>query len=131
MSFLLDTNTCSAQIKQRGGLSHRFVQHSGRLYVPTIVLGELYSWAYLRPSPAKLLAIIERDILREAIVLDFDRKCADRYGQLRGHLVKAGATVNAVDLMIAVVALVHDLTLVTNNTKHFRAIPDLRIVDWV
>ena len=27
MSFLLDTDICSAHIKQRGGLTHRFVQY--------------------------------------------------------------------------------------------------------
>jgi predicted nucleic acid-binding protein len=36
-----------------------------------------------------------------------------------------------VDLMIAAVALVHDLTLATHNVKHFQAVPNLRIVDWL
>ena len=45
MSFLLDTDTCSAHLKRPAGLIHRFVQHSGRLYISTIVLGELYTWA--------------------------------------------------------------------------------------
>ncbi len=35
------------------------------------------------------------------------------------------------DLMIASVALVHDLTLVTHNTTDFRNVPDLRIEDWL
>ena len=131
MSFLLDTNICSAHIKQRGGLSHRFVQHAGRLCIPTIVLGELYSWAYRRPDPSKLLSIIERDLLQEVTVLDFDQRCARQYGQLRGELAKVGAIVNPVDLMIAVVALVNDLILVTNNTKHFEVVPNLRTVDWI
>ena len=38
---------------------------------------------------------------------------------------------NPVDLMIAAVALVHDLTLVTNNTKDFQNIPGLRLEDWL
>lgn len=25
---------------------HRFIQYSGRLAIPTVVLGELYAWAY-------------------------------------------------------------------------------------
>lgn len=39
MSFLLDTDICSAHLKRPSGLMHRFVQHSGGLYIPTIVLG--------------------------------------------------------------------------------------------
>src|SRR5437588_6580864 len=46
MSFLLDTNICSAYLKYPGALTHRFHQHGGRLYVTTLVLGELYTWAY-------------------------------------------------------------------------------------
>jgi predicted nucleic acid-binding protein len=34
------------------------------------------------------------------------------------------------DLLVASVALVHDLTVVTNNTSHFALIPGLRLVDW-
>jgi predicted nucleic acid-binding protein len=33
--------------------------------------------------------------------------------------------------MIGTVALVHDLTLVTNNTSDFHNIPDLRLDDWL
>lgn len=43
MSYLLDTNICSAHLKRSGGLAHRFIQYGGRLHIPTIVLGELYA----------------------------------------------------------------------------------------
>ena len=43
MSHLLDTNICSAHFRRPGGLAHRFIQYVGGLYVPTIVLGELYT----------------------------------------------------------------------------------------
>lgn len=42
MSFLLDTNICSAHMSRPAGLMHRFQQHGGQLYVPTIVFAELY-----------------------------------------------------------------------------------------
>jgi len=43
MSFLLDTNICSEHLKRPSGLVHRFIQHSGRLHISTVVLGELYA----------------------------------------------------------------------------------------
>lgn len=55
MSYLLDTNICSAHLKRPGGLTHRMIQHSGRLYTSTVVLGELLAWAYRRNNPAPLL----------------------------------------------------------------------------
>jgi len=33
--------------------------------------------------------------------------------------------------MIAAVAIVYDLTLVTHNTADFQRIPDWRLVDWL
>ncbi|MFO7865930.1 MAG: VapC toxin family PIN domain ribonuclease, partial [Candidatus Aminicenantes bacterium] len=34
------------------------------------------------------------------------------------------------DILIAATALTHNLTLVTNNIRHFKNIPDLRIENW-
>jgi len=65
MSFLLDTDICSAHLKRPGGLMHRFVQHSGRLFVPTIVLVELYTWAYRRQNPPPVIQRIVHDLLPE------------------------------------------------------------------
>ncbi|MGO9923691.1 MAG: type II toxin-antitoxin system VapC family toxin [Isosphaeraceae bacterium] len=131
MSFLLDTNICSAHMKRPGGLTHRLLQHAGRLYLPTVVLGELYAWAYRRSDSSKLLHQIENELLPDMAVLDYDRACAEKFGRVRGTLLRQGIVVDTADLMIASVALVHDLTLITNNTADFRFIPDLRLDDWL
>ena len=36
MSFLLDSDICSAHLRRPGSLFHRFVQHTGRLWISTI-----------------------------------------------------------------------------------------------
>lgn len=131
MSFLLDTNTCSEHLRRPSGLIHRFVQYAGRLYLPTIVLGELYAWAYRRPNPAPLLTSIETALLTDVSIVPYDEACALRFGQLRGTLLKQGVGVSPIDLMIAAVALVHQLTLVTHNTADFQHIPGLGLEDWL
>ena len=131
MSFLLDTDTCSAHLKRPSGLMHRFMQHSGGLSIPTIVLAELYTWAYPRRDPTPVIRCIENDLLPDVTVLDFDAPCAERFGQIRGTLLQQGVSVSRMDLMIATVALVHDLTLVTHNTADYRNIPGLRLDDWL
>ena len=110
---------------------HRFVQHAGRLYLPTIVLGELYAWAYRRSDPAPLLTAIEDDLLRDVAVLSFDDACAKEFGRLRGTLMRHGISVSRLDLMIGSVALVHSLTLVTHNLGDFQNIPNLQTEDWL
>jgi tRNA(fMet)-specific endonuclease VapC len=113
------------------GLMHRFVQHAGRLYLPTVVLAELYAWAYRRQDPASILERIKNDLLVDVGVLAFDGACAEQFGMVQGTLLRQGLAVNRVDLMIACVALTHDLTLVTHNTADFQHVPNLRLEDWL
>jgi tRNA(fMet)-specific endonuclease VapC len=130
MSSLLDTNIVSTHMKQPTRLAHRFIQHSGRLAIPSIVLAELYAGAHLRSDPEPLLRQIA-DLLVAVTVLDFDPSCAEQFGRLRGELKRLGVGVGPMDLMIASVALAHGMTLVTHNTAHFAPIPGLVIEDWL
>ena len=50
---------------------------------------------------------------------------------MQAALLDAGRPAPGMDLMIAATALVHDLTLVTDNTRDFASIPGLRTVDWL
>ena len=53
------------------------------------------------------------------------------FGRLKAQLKKVGKPPPGFDLMIASVALAHDLTLVTHNTRDFQNIPGLRLEDWL
>lgn len=127
---MLDTDTCSAHLRRPAQLAHRFVQYSGQLAISSVVLAELFAGAYMHPQSARLVLLI-RDLQAEVSVLDFDSKCAERFGTVRGSLKTQGLSIATADLMIAAVALVHDLTLVTHNTAHFRSVPGLRLDDWL
>ena len=131
MSFLLDTNILSTDLRRPTALAHRFLQYSGRLYTATICLAELYVWAFARSDPSPMLASIDRLLEYEVSVVDFDQECAKRFGRLRATLRGRGIAVNTTDLMIACVALEYDFTMVTHNTADFRNIPDLRLNDWL
>ncbi len=86
MSFLLDTDICSAHLRRPSGLSHWFVQHSGRLLVPTVGLAELYVWAYPRPDPRDFLAAIETFLRYDVKTLEFDEASAEQFGKLKVEL---------------------------------------------
>jgi len=70
-------------------------------------------------------------LLADVAVLTYDESCALEFGRLRGTLLKQGIGVSPVDLMIASVALVHQLTLVTHNTADFQHVPGLQLDDWL
>ncbi len=131
MSFLLDTDHLSAHLRRPSGLAHRFVQYSGRLYTPSIALAELYVWAFRRADPTQALASIDTMLFHEVSVVDYDNDCAKEFGRVRIELRRQGIEVPTVDLLIASVALVYDLTVVTHNTADYAKIPGLRLDDWL
>ena len=60
-------------------------------------------------------------------VLGLDDETCSRFGRLRGELRRRGDLVGDFDLLIAVTALSHNLTLLSNNRRHFQRIPGLSI----
>jgi len=117
-------------MRRPAGIAHRSFQYAGGIAIPTIGLAELYAGAYKHPNPAKLLALIA-DLLQEVAILAFDTDCAEEFGKVQGGLQRRGISIPIVDLMIASVALAHNLTLVTHNTVDFQKIPGLRLDDWL
>jgi predicted nucleic acid-binding protein len=87
--------------------------------------------AYRLDDPAPRLAAIEGILADEVAVVDFNADCARVAGHLRADLIRRGAGVPPIDLLIGSVALAYDMTLVTHNTADFRPIPGLRLVDWL
>jgi tRNA(fMet)-specific endonuclease VapC len=130
MSFLLDTDICSGYLRRPGPMFARFMQHGGRLWISTITLSDLYTWAYKQDDPTLILDKVH-DFLRDVQLLSFDDICALELGKLRGSLLRQGITVSPVDLMIGSIALVHNLTVVTHNKEDFQKIPGLRLEDWL
>lgn len=70
-------------------------------------------------------------ILSSLIVLEFNDDAAWNYGKIRNKLRKIGQDIGVMDSLIAAHALSQDLILVTNNSKHFSRIPELRIDRWI
>jgi tRNA(fMet)-specific endonuclease VapC len=62
--------------------------------------------------------------------LHFDDKAADFYGMNRAILSKGGTPIGMNDLLIASIALAHDLVVVTRNTREFMRVPSLRLENW-
>ena len=130
MTHLLDTDICSAHMRRPAGLAHRFFQYAGGIAISSVSLAELYAGAYKRPQPARILSLIT-DLLQDVDVLDLDSACAEEFGKARGALLQQGIHVSTADLMIAAVALEHNLTLVTHNPSDFQSISGLRLDDWL
>jgi tRNA(fMet)-specific endonuclease VapC len=130
MSFLLDTDLCSAHLRGERSVFSKFVQHSGQLHVSAITAGELYSWVLRSKAPPDRLQLLQR-FLMGVTLLPIDADVAYRFGVLRAELLDKGRATMSTDLFIAATALVHGLTLVPHNTRHFQNVPDLAVEDWL
>jgi tRNA(fMet)-specific endonuclease VapC len=98
----------------------------GALALSAVSLAELYEGVYYSRDPGKSEMVLN-DFLKGVLLLDIDTETCQRFGRERGRLRALGKRVADFDLMIGVTALQHDLTLLTNNRKHFENIEGLRI----
>jgi tRNA(fMet)-specific endonuclease VapC len=130
VSFLIDTDTCSAHLKQKGGITGRFLQYTGQLHISAITLGELFTWAMRANAPPRRINSIQQ-LLADVTVLDVNEAVAQEFGRIRAGLMDRGRPAPDLDLLIAATALTHGLTLVTHNTQDFVNVPGLRIIDWL
>src|SRR5437660_9679467 len=105
MSFLLDTDICSSQLKS-SALTHRFTQHLGHLHISAITLAEFYPWALRKKaSPKRLQGVI--DLLRDVAVLEVTPDVSRRFGEIQASLLDVGKPAPEMDLLIAATALEH------------------------
>lgn len=129
MSFLLDTDICSAFLKGNAQVWSKVIQHSGRLHISVITLGELCTWASRATAPPARSRALE-DLVGSLAVENVSPAVARRFGELRAALLDAGSPVPDMDLLIAATALVNDLTLVTHNVEDYVRVDGLRVDDW-
>lgn len=130
MSYLLDTDTISAHLKQDSAVAGFMLQYMGRISVSAISVGELMTWALRRAAPAKRLIGV-RQLLGDLDILPMTPEIAEEYGRLRAALLDAGHPTPEMDLWIAATAVHHDLVLVTHNARHFVHVPGLAVEDWL
>lgn len=129
--YLLDTNACVHLLNGRSPqLTERMRQHQpAEIVLCSVVKAELIHGAYRSSRVADNLRLLERFFAPFAS-LPFDDHCADAYGRIRSDLERAGTPIGPNDLMIAAVAVIHELTLVTANTREFGRVIGLAFENW-
>jgi len=126
---ILDTDHWIALL--RGHLSLvNAVSPDEPLAITSISVGELIHGAMKSARAADNLTRLEL-LLATLTILPYDERAAFKFGLLKAQLEKKGMRLADLDLQIASIALVHDVPLVTHNTRHFQRIPELVLEDWL
>jgi tRNA(fMet)-specific endonuclease VapC len=132
MKYLLDTNICIYIIKKKPeSVIKRFQKlKPDSVAISSITLSELYFGVAKSSRPNENMIALQ-EFISPLDILDFTNSDAIVYGKIRNSLEKKGAPIGSMDLLIASIAKNQDLILVTNNTKEFSRITDLKIENWV
>lgn len=130
--YLLDTCVWSHIIRRNPEpVLNRFSQLKPvQIHLSPVVLGELTVGFYKGDRSTTRRRFIDQIVAHtQALVIDAD--IAERYALIRATLEQAGSPIGRNDTWIAAEALVHDLTLVTDNLREFERVPGLRVESWL
>ena len=128
--YLLDTDIVIYALKGRPAVVAALGKHAASpMAISVITLMELYYGAQRSASPEANLARV-RTLEHEFQVLPAGVTIAATFGNLKALMAGAGTMLDDFDLIIASTALAANLTLVSNNERHFKRVEGLRLVNW-
>lgn len=129
--YLLDSNICIYIIKEQPPqVLNKLRQFSVQeIKLSTISICELAFGAEKSGSIKNKLAL--EKFITPFNIEPFDQACIWHYAKLRQQLQSSGQVIGSLDMLIAAHAIALNATLVTNNVKEFKRIPNLNIENWI
>lgn len=133
---LLDTDILSEILRARNAnvIAHSLAYKAthSKLTTSVITIMEIVKGMHKMGRTTALSRFLEG--IKGAEVLPFDRLPAEIAGRIYADLESAGHPIGRADIMIAAIALQHDLTLITGNTRHYQYIQSvgypLTLANW-
>ncbi len=131
MKYLLDTNIIIYWLNGNVNIEKKIIETGiENTSISFISLCELYYGAH--KSMKKEVNINTINKLTEKIsVIHSNNNIAETFGLFKSSCSEKGRTIDGADLLIASFALANNLTLITNNTKHFKDLENLKIDNWI
>lgn len=130
MQYLLDTNICIFFL--RGMLNFdEIIRQKGldNCFISELTVFELKYGAENSDNPKKSHQAVDKFVNGLTVIPIFG--VVNEYAETKVYLRKSGTPLHdEFDLIIGVTALVNELTLVTDNTKDFRFIKNLKLENW-
>ena len=127
--YLIDTNIAIYYMKGKFALNKKFdLVSTDNCFISEITLAELKFGVENSEKPDKNRKALE-DFLTAIYVLPIFHSL-DLYAKEKARLRKAGTTIDDFDLLIGVTSIMHGLTMVTNNTDHFKRINGIDLENW-
>jgi len=125
--YLLDTNIVIALFANDPAVVGKIGKRD-EVFVPAVVIGELFYGAKKSGRPEKNSERIER-FVSDNVILDCDAETAPLYGKVKNTLRKKGCPIPENDIWIAATAFQHDLILISRD-EHFKEVEGLKLERW-
>jgi tRNA(fMet)-specific endonuclease VapC len=132
VTYLLDANACIDHLRKGSSskVSAKLINvPAGSVAMCSVVLGELLFGAKLSQRPTIAISKV-LTFCQPYVSLPFDDNAANEYSDIRLHLSRTGKPIGPNDMMIAAIAIVNGLILVTHIVADFSRIPRLKFEDW-
>jgi predicted nucleic acid-binding protein len=124
-AYLVDTDWVIHYLNGHPGIVRRLDALKERgLALSVASLAEIYEGIFYSTDPEGNEADLD-DFLRGVVVIGIDEGTCKVFGRERGRLRASRRTIGDLDLLIGCTALHHNLTLLTNNRRHFELIEAL------
>ena len=128
MQYLVDTDWAIDHLHGVSRVVRRLdALASDGLGLSIVSLAELYDGVFGSATSQRDEQML-RSFLDTVEVVPMDESICRIFAEERGRLRAAGNLIGDFDLLIGATAVRHDLTLLTNNRRHFERIPNLRII---
>jgi predicted nucleic acid-binding protein len=130
--YALDTNIVTYYLKGTKTIIDRVSAETGNanaVIIPPMVFYEIKRWL-LTVNAVKKLELFE-EMCSLSGIGTIGREIMEIASVIYSDLQKKGITIGDNDILIASYCLYHDITLVTNNEKHFKNIANLKMSNWL
>ena len=128
--YLVDTDIIIFGLKANRLVVEHFHRHRTHpIMISVVTYGELVFGARKSAQVERNLATAHR-VAEIYPMLPVTQSVIETFAGLKADLQSAGTPLDDMDLLIAATALSHNLTLVTNNEKHFSRVPGLAVENW-
>ena len=126
-SYLLDTSVIIDYLRGNPEVVSLLNSLEGNIYSSYICMAELYEGVNRVSNSKKMAQIVMSFFATLSGIFGVDEQIAQKFGQIRADLKKKGNVIEDLDLFLATTCLVNDLTLITQNKKHFNRIDSLSL----
>lgn len=129
MNFLIDTDWTIDYLNGARYVRDRLNDLGiSDLGISVVSVAELYEGVLYSRNMEGDHAALNLFLENEVVVLGVDMEICRIFGRERGRLRRQGRMTGDMDLLIASTCLRHNLTLLSNNRRHFESVEGLEII---